>query len=79
MRKIGNGGNSIQYGQNLFEWLQYFVFFPEFLEVLRLFTKNRGNGLDGVTILEALGERMFGQLYASLLLVVLQSGLKEHR
>jgi hypothetical protein len=43
-----------------------------------LFTKNGGNGLDGVTILEALGERMFGQFYARLLLVVLQSGLKEH-
>jgi hypothetical protein len=40
--------------------------------------KNGGNGLDGVTILEALSERVFGQFYARLLLVVLQSGLKEH-
>jgi hypothetical protein len=69
----------MQYGQDLFERLQYFVFFSEFLEVLRLFTENGGNGLDGVTILEALGEGMFGQFYASLLLVVLQSSLKEHR
>jgi hypothetical protein len=45
---------------------------------LRLFTKNGGNRLDGVIILKALGERMFGQFYARLLLVVLQSGLKEH-
>jgi hypothetical protein len=43
-----------------------------------LLTKNDSNGLDGVIILEALGERMFGQFYARLLLVVLQSGLKEH-
>ena len=59
----------MQIGQDPFEWLQYFVFFPEFLEVLRLFTKNGGNGFDGVAILEALGERVFGQFYARLLLV----------
>ena len=78
----------MQNGQDPFEWLQYFVFFPEFLQVLRLFTKNGGNGFDGVAILEALGERVFGQFYARLLLVVRlqatdghrvpQSGLKEH-
>ena len=43
-----------------------------------MFLKDGGNGLDGVMILEALGKRMFGQFYARLLLVVLQSGLKEH-
>ena len=52
--------------------------FPEILEVLCLFTKDGGNGLYGVIILEALGERVFGQIYAHLLLVVLQSGLKEY-
>ena len=67
----------MQNGQDLFEWLQNFVFFPEFLEVLRLFTKNVGNGLDRVIILEALGEGMFSQFYARLLLVVPQSGFKE--
>ena len=68
----------MQNGQDPFEGIQDFVFFRDFLEVLLLFTKNDGNRLDGVTILEALGERMFGQFYARLLLVVLQSGLKEH-
>ncbi len=67
----------MQNGQDLFEWLQDFVFFPEILEVLRLFTENGGNAIDGVTILEVLGKRMFGQFYARLLLVVLQCGLEE--
>jgi hypothetical protein len=40
--------------------------------------KNGGNRLDRVIILEALGKRMFGQFYARLLLVVLQSDLREH-
>jgi hypothetical protein len=78
VNQIGSGGKSLQNSYDLFEWLQYIVFFPEFLEALRLFTKNGGNGLDGVTILEALGERMFGQFYARLLFVFAQSGLKEH-
>jgi hypothetical protein len=68
----------MQNGQDLFEWLEDLVFFPAFLEVLRLFTKNGGNAVDRVTILQALGERMFRQFYARLLPVVPQSGLKKH-
>ena len=67
----------MQNGQDPFEGVQGFVFFRDFIEVLRLFTKNDGNRLDSVTILEALGEGMFGQFYVRLLLVVLQSSLKE--
>ena len=70
LSKIGGGGKSIQNSQDLFEWLQDFVFFLEFFEVLRLITEDVGNGLDGVIILEALGEWMFGQLYACMFLVV---------
>ena len=69
----------MQNGQDLFEWFQDFVSFPEFIEILRLFTNDGGNRLDGVTILEVLGERMFGQFYARLLLVVLQGDLKEYK
>jgi hypothetical protein len=68
----------MQNDKDYFEWLQDFVVSREFLEVLCLFTKNGGDGLDRVTLLEALGERMFGQIYVRLLLVVFQSGLKEH-
>ena len=79
LSKIGSsGGKYMQNNQDLFKWLQDFVLFPEVVEVLCLLTKNVGNGLDGVTILEALGERVSGQIYARLLLVVLQSGLEEH-
>lgn len=39
--------------------------------------KKSGDGLDGGTILELLSERVFGQCYASLFLVVLQGSLKE--
>ena len=68
----------MQNGQDLFEWLQNFVLFPEFVQILRLFTENGCNGLDGVTILEALGKMMSPQFYPGLLLVVVQRGLKEH-
>ena len=68
----------MQYGQDLFEWLQDIVLFPEFVQVFRLFTENIGHGLDGVTILEAFGEWMFRQFYSRLLLVIVQRGLKEH-
>jgi hypothetical protein len=43
-------------GYGHFERLQDFVVSPEFLESLCLFTKNGGNGLDGVTALELFGE-----------------------
>ena len=77
MGQAGSGGNFMQNGQDLFERFQYFVLFPEFVELLCLFTKKGSNGFDGVTIIEAPGERMFDQFYARLPVVVLQSGLKE--
>ena len=77
LSKIGRGGKLMQNGQDLFERLQYFVFFLEFLKVLCLLVKKGGNRVDGVTMLKALGKRMFGQFYARLLLVIFQSGLKE--
>jgi hypothetical protein len=40
--------------------------------------KNGGDGLDGVTTLELLGERVFGQCYARLLIVFLQGSLEQH-
>ena len=40
--------------------------------------KNGGNGLDGVAVLEPIGEWMLRQFYARLLFVVLQGGLKKH-
>lgn len=40
--------------------------------------KKGGDGLDGATTLELLSERVFGQCYASLFLVVVQGSLKEH-
>ena len=43
-----------------------------------MITKNGGNGLDGVTVLELLGEWMLGQCYARLLFVILQSNLKDY-
>ena len=43
-----------------------------------MFTKNGGDGLDGITVLEFLGEWVLGQRYASLPLVVVQGNVKEH-
>ena len=40
--------------------------------------KNGGNELDGIAILELVGERMLGQCYARLLFVVLQGSFKKH-
>jgi hypothetical protein len=42
-----------------------------------LFTKNGGNGLDRVTVLELRGEWMLGKYYARLLLVDLHGSLEE--
>ena len=42
-----------------------------------MFTKNDGNGLDRVTILELLGEWMIGQVLARLLFIVTKGSLKE--
>jgi len=42
-----------------------------------LFTKNGGNRLNRVTILELLGEWMIGQLLACLLFIVTKGSLKE--
>jgi hypothetical protein len=39
--------------------------------------ENGGNGLDGVTLLEVLGEWMFGQCYARLAFIVLQGSLEK--
>ena len=52
--------------KGLFEATQNFIFFLESPKVLRLFTKNGGNGFEGVTIPVALGERISGQFYACL-------------
>ena len=62
----------------LFERLQDPVLLLEFTEGLCLFTKNGGDGLDGVTVPESLGEWMLVQRYARLDLVVLEGSLKEH-
>ena len=43
-----------------------------------MFTKKGGDGLDGVTVLESLGEWMLVQRDACLDLVVLEGSLKEH-
>ena len=77
MDKIGSGGKFVQNSQDLLERLQNFLFFPEFLEILCLFTEKAGDGLDGSEILDSAGERVFGQFYARLSLVVFQSGLEE--
>ena len=42
-----------------------------------MFMKNGGNGLDRMTLLEALGKRMFGQCYARLGFIVLQGSLEK--
>jgi hypothetical protein len=47
----------------------------EFIEGLCLFMKHGGNGLNGITLLEALGEWVFGQCYARLSFIVLQGSL----
>ena len=50
----------------------------EVAEGLCLLTKNGGNGLYGVAVLELLGEWMFSQCYARLLFIVLQNGLEKN-
>lgn len=42
-----------------------------------LILENSGNGLDGVTTLELLGEWVFRQCYASLFFVILQDNLEK--
>jgi hypothetical protein len=76
--EVGNIRKCIQNRYRILERLRDFITSSEFTEGLRLFMKKIGNGLDGATILELLGEWVFGQCYASLFLVVLQGSLKEH-
>ena len=68
----------MQDGYGIFEQLHDFVPSAKFTESMGLFTKDSGNRFDRITTLELLGEWMFDQYYARLLLVVLQGSLEEH-
>lgn len=73
LRTYRTGGRKFIYG----------VFFNGFTilspsECSCLFTKNGGDGLDGITILELLGKWMIAQYYARLPFVALQGSLEEH-
>ena len=68
----------MQTREDSFERLQDSVLSAKFTESLCLISKNGGDGLDGITVLELLGEWVLGQWYARLVLVVLQSNLKEY-
>jgi hypothetical protein len=78
LAKIGSGRKFTQNRYGPFEGPQDFVLSLELIKCLCLFVNDGGNRLDGVIILESVGEWMPSQCYARFFFVVPQGGFKKH-
>jgi hypothetical protein len=59
------------------EFHHFVIVSSKFSEVPCLLLKDRGDGLDRITIFELPGERMFDQFYPRLFFIALQGSLEE--
>jgi len=75
--EVSSGRNCTQSRYGTLERFHDSIAPPEFGEGSCLILEYSGNGLDGVTILELLGEWVIRQCYASLFFVILQDNLEK--